>query len=76
MVVTTPRFDVPPDHTDPPGESIFIFARALVASQRRNDELSYLDFFSVRLREGRESNSPPGFSLHRSRRSHALTTLL
>ena len=45
MVVTNHRFEVPLDHTDPAGESISIFARELVAKERRNDRLPYLVFF-------------------------------
>ena len=45
MRVTNHRFEVPLDHADPAGESISIFARELVATDRRNDELPYLVFF-------------------------------
>ena len=45
MVVTNHHFEVPLDHADPAGESISIFARELVAKERRNDRLPYLIFF-------------------------------
>lgn len=45
MVVTNRWFTVPLDHADPGGESISVFARELVATARRNDDLPYLVFF-------------------------------
>ncbi len=45
MLVTNRRFDVPLDHAAPEGERISIFARELVARERRADDLPYLVFF-------------------------------
>ncbi len=45
MIVTNRLFEVPLDHADPGGESISIFARELVATGRKDDDLPYLVFF-------------------------------
>ncbi len=54
MVVTNRRFSVPLDHSQPQGEHLSVFARELVATDKRNADLPYL----VYLQGGPGSSAP------------------
>jgi pimeloyl-ACP methyl ester carboxylesterase len=41
-VLTDPTFSVPPDHAEPTGERIEVYAREVVATERERDDLPWL----------------------------------